>query len=215
MKNNEYLKLIGYVLLTFVVVWILALISNKCFDVEINSDTAIISFIGIIATFVVIGNYSQVAEMRNQALEQTKNYNLKIEEFDSKLKEIDTLKESINTKEKDIEYLQNEFYQGQIMIFVLLSTEFFNKKEYNTAFILTMTIFRLSTIIPFRAAYNTFISKLKESLKETDKDIYTQEQSREILTLIDEAKDISGFDQKILDELKEEVKKKNIELGYS
>ena len=152
MKFNEYIKLISYVLITFVVVWILALISNKYFDVEINSDTAIISFIGIIATFIVVGNYSQVAEMRNQALEQSNKYNAKIDEFnlkivafDKKLAEIEEIKEKLQHKEQHIERLQTEFNESQFDNNMFLGMQYIVNNAENIAFYLFMRSFDIMT----------------------------------------------------------------------
>lgn len=214
MKNNEYLKLIGYVLLTFVVVWILALISNKCFDIEINSDTAIISFIGIIATFIVVGNYSQVAEMRNQALEQTKNYNLKIEEFDSKLKEIDKLKESVEAKEKDINNLQIEFYESQVKIYMGFSTIYYSSKNFSTTFYLTIMILKLFKKIAYKSHYNSAISMLINCIGLIDENVFTRDKYEEINIIISEIEELRIYDKDILSNLRIEINKKKLEYGY-
>lgn len=214
MKNNEYLKLIGYVLITFVVVWILAIISNKCFDIEINSDTAIISFIGIIATFIVIGNFSQVAEMKNQTLEQTNNYNLKIQEFDAKLKEIDTLKEKLEAKEKDIEKLQTEFYESQFRYFSITGGQFFLDSQHNSAYFFLLATLGLLPDYKKKHIYDHPIDLLTRTMAKVEKKYYTKEQSKKISAIIEKAENSNIIDQKLLEELKEEVKKKNIEFGY-
>lgn len=200
MKFNEYLKLIGYVLITFVIVWILALVSNKYFDVEIDSDTAIISFIGIIATFIVVGNYSQVAEMRNQALEQTNKYNAKIDEF--------------NAKMKDIERLETQFNENQIKVFVPLYIDYYSKGLYPTAFYMILIVFRLFLKVTYFEHYNTTIEFLKSCIQFVGKSEFTIEKSKEIINISQSLKGKPNVDIKELDDLIEVVKMKNVEYGY-
>ena len=213
-KLNEYFKLIGYVLITFIVVWILALISNKCFGIEINSDTAIISFIGIIATFIVVGNYSQVAEMRNQALEQTKSYNLKIDEFNLKLAEIEDLKQKLELKEEQIGILESEFYESQFNNYMYIGAQYLMSNHFNISFYMFIKSFDLLTKIMYNSENLTVIDYLKSNIDDVDKSVYTKDEANDLINIAAKAKNIEGIDIGKIDELLEVIKKKNAELGF-
>ncbi len=211
MKNVEFFKLVGFVLITFVIVWALALVSNIFFGLEINSDTAIISFIGIIATFVVVGNYSQVVEMRNQALEQTRTYNAKIEEFNTKLMEIDTLKGSVETKERDFEKLKVEFYESQIENFILLSIQFLRNENYIAVFDLLKSALILLPKVTYRDYFNELvINNLITCIKKIDNKSFKKVDSETLLETIKELKKEWEVDEKSLKELKELIIIKNV-----
>ncbi len=211
MKNVEFFKLVGFVLITFVIVWALALVSNIFFGLEINSDTAIISFIGIIATFVVVGNYSQVVEMRNQALEQTRTYNAKIEEFNTKLMEIDTLKGSVETKERDFEKLKVEFYESQIENFILLSIQFLRNENYIAVFDLLKSALILLPKVNYRDYFNELvINNLITCIKKIDNKSFKKVDSETLLETIKELKKEWEVDEKSLKELKELIIIKNV-----
>lgn len=65
--NNELdriIKVVGYsILIGFAIICICLLFTN---NVEIATDNVVISFLGILATFVVIGNYSQVSHLMTE-----------------------------------------------------------------------------------------------------------------------------------------------------
>lgn len=59
-----YLKALGVVLATAIVLWAIAIIAAKCFDFYISTDSAVSTIIGIVAGIIVIGNYAQVQDMK-------------------------------------------------------------------------------------------------------------------------------------------------------
>lgn len=208
MKLNEYFKLIGYVLINFVIVWVLALISNKYFDVEINSDTAIILFIGIIATFIVLGNYSQVAEMRNQALEQTNNYNAKIDEFNSKLDEIDEIKNELALKDNETKLIHSNFYVGQVNVLGILAFQFYKKKQYEISAIILIELFKLLPEIPYNDRYSQIIEDFIKCIQHLNKSHYSLEISKVLAGIIKRLDDIWEIDMKQLNKRRVAVEKK-------
>jgi tRNA nucleotidyltransferase/poly(A) polymerase len=54
---------------------------NTCFKIQIQNESLIITFVGILATFVVVSNYVQVVEIRNQFSEKVKTMEDKIKEL--------------------------------------------------------------------------------------------------------------------------------------
>lgn len=79
----------------FILFAIIAIITVICvmfrLDCLDNNETAY-SFIGIIATFVVVGNFSQIVEMRNETkrkmVEMEKNHEKKIKDLEDAVQKI-------------------------------------------------------------------------------------------------------------------------------
>ena len=64
MKNFTYTKLLIYITIGAVIFWILAVLAYKFFNVGFTLEATVITFIGILATFVVVSNYLQVKEIK-------------------------------------------------------------------------------------------------------------------------------------------------------
>jgi hypothetical protein len=63
-KKNEYLNLFLIIIAGAIVFWILAVLSYILFGVVISSDSIILTFVGILATFVVVSQYIQLKEIK-------------------------------------------------------------------------------------------------------------------------------------------------------
>ena len=81
------LKIFGFSVLFFVI----AVLLKKIFDFEISNDSIVITFVGIMATFIVISNYLQVKEVKDK--------------FDINIKELNT--NSINRDTKTVESINS------------------------------------------------------------------------------------------------------------
>lgn len=63
-NNGWYWKTLGFVVITTIVLWGIAIFAAKCFDFGISDDSVAITVIGVVAGIVVIGNYAQVNEIK-------------------------------------------------------------------------------------------------------------------------------------------------------
>lgn len=83
-----------------------AVISSKCFDFYIDNKDVVLTFVGIIATFIVVTNYAQVIEIKHQFSERAKETegNLKSSITESK----GEFNKNINKIASSIKELDNE-----------------------------------------------------------------------------------------------------------
>ena len=89
MKKTFFLWLFLIILSGAVLFWVGAIVASKCWGVNFTSDSIVLTFVGIIATFVVIGNYAHT-----KAIE---------EKFEEKIKELEVKNAEI---EDNIEFLK-------------------------------------------------------------------------------------------------------------
>jgi hypothetical protein len=66
MESLDYWKVFGIAVLTVAVFWLFSLISKKCFSFDFSVDNIAVTFIGIVAAFVVVGNYAQVKDIERK-----------------------------------------------------------------------------------------------------------------------------------------------------
>ncbi|MFA6779487.1 MAG: hypothetical protein WCU80_06895 [Paludibacteraceae bacterium] len=74
MKKKDWWKILGICIATTCVFWGLAALASNRLSLIITDKDIILTFVGILATFVVISNYAQVQEIKN--------------EFENKIKDI-------------------------------------------------------------------------------------------------------------------------------
>jgi hypothetical protein len=74
-KENKlyYIKVFGVTIVSAIVFWGLAILSYKFFGFEINATNIVLTLVGILATFVVISNYLQVKEVKDEFYNYYKN----------------------------------------------------------------------------------------------------------------------------------------------
>lgn len=106
MKLSDYWKLLGVLIFASFVFWVFAVVALKCFDVAIELDNVILTLVGILATFVVVGNYMQVKEVKDE-------FNGKVEkEVEKAVKEANVLtssvREDVNTLKGEISHVREE-----------------------------------------------------------------------------------------------------------
>lgn len=63
--KNWYWKTFFVVLAMTVILWTIAISAARYFNFYITPDNAVITVIGIVAAFIVIGNYAQVNEIKS------------------------------------------------------------------------------------------------------------------------------------------------------
>ena len=104
MKSNEKYfigKVVTIIVVTLFVIWFVSFVLGSCkFHEQIGDPnnlnlTILLSFIGILATFVVIGNYAQVSDIR-RSTEQ---------DLDKKKNDIDALNSQVCQLKKEVEEL--------------------------------------------------------------------------------------------------------------
>jgi hypothetical protein len=94
-KIGLYWNIFGILVLVTIVFWIVAAIVSNWFGFYISDTNIVLTFIGVLATFVVISNYAQVQEIKKvfddkikeeQAQRKVleKEYNIKIDNLDHK-----------------------------------------------------------------------------------------------------------------------------------
>lgn len=67
MKLNKTLKFLGnYWMLSISIILILTSISLNISNATVSKESIVLTFIGVLATFIVIGNYAQVIEIQSQ-----------------------------------------------------------------------------------------------------------------------------------------------------
>ncbi len=64
--KNWYWKTFFIVLAMTLLLWIIAIVAAKRFDFYITPNDGVITIIGVVAGFIVIGNYAQVHEMEEK-----------------------------------------------------------------------------------------------------------------------------------------------------
>jgi hypothetical protein len=69
----NYMKILGITIFSAIVFWFLAVLSYKFFKFEISSTNVILTLVGILATFIVISNYLQVKEIKDEFYNHSKN----------------------------------------------------------------------------------------------------------------------------------------------
>jgi hypothetical protein len=86
----------------------------------ITNESVVLAFIGVLATFIVVGNYAQVTEIRNDTKNQIKDLETKTQ---TKIDELNKLYEKIKEIEINTNYNSAEAYR-------LYGVYTYDKKEY-------------------------------------------------------------------------------------
>lgn len=91
----------------FVCILIAAVISGIwCEKMKINDNNVIIGFIGVLATFVVVGNYAQTADMRDRTESKMKELEGQLQEAKSQLGDAEKLNSELS---ETIENFKNKY----------------------------------------------------------------------------------------------------------
>jgi hypothetical protein len=59
-----YLKILGVIILGAIVFWFLAIVSYSYFGFALGANNVVLTLVGILATFVMVSNYMQMAEVK-------------------------------------------------------------------------------------------------------------------------------------------------------
>jgi DNA-binding Xre family transcriptional regulator len=84
----DYIKLLLYIIGAGIIFWLLALIFHYCGFEIVKPDALVMTFVGIIATFVVISNYMQVKEVKDDFLKYKSNIETELSKRDSEIENI-------------------------------------------------------------------------------------------------------------------------------
>ena len=96
----SYWKILIIVLIAALVFWVLAVLSQKCFGFTVSEETSIVTIIGILSTFVVIGNFTQT-----QAIKE--DINAKINVIEEKQKIIEHTHKETKEMQEEAEKMRN------------------------------------------------------------------------------------------------------------
>jgi hypothetical protein len=94
--NYFYLKIFIVLVLCVIVFWIIAVLVHNCYSFNVDINHIVITFVGIIAAFVVISNYFQVSSIE-------KRMEFKINEFGDVIRNITQHVERLDSKISDFE----------------------------------------------------------------------------------------------------------------
>lgn len=118
MRVNTTINLIFKFSLIFITISIIVLIYLNAFSIisfNLDSETLVLTFVGILATFIILNNHSQVDEVKDNFESKIKSLNEVKDNFDGKIKSIDdvvtSILSSIDPKLDNIarEIINNEF----------------------------------------------------------------------------------------------------------
>jgi hypothetical protein len=96
----------------------------------ITNESVVLTFIGILATFIVVGNYTQVTDIRNNTNKQITDLETKTQK---KIDELDLLILNFNKTSEKIEKLELETYYNSAESYRLYGALNIDKKEYKIA----------------------------------------------------------------------------------
>jgi hypothetical protein len=105
-----YLGIFGVIVVCAFIFWFLAVISYKYFGFALSPDNVVVTFVGILATFVVVSNYMQVLEIK-------KEFETKISGMESKYeKDINEVKVTTTAQVSSIDNKLNSIYEMHVKI---------------------------------------------------------------------------------------------------
>ena len=84
-RDNYVVKALVTAIVAAIILIAAAIIANKQWGLEISSDNVILTFVGILATFVVVTNYAQVLEIKNDLHHRLTAINMKKRRFDNRI----------------------------------------------------------------------------------------------------------------------------------
>ena len=97
-----YLGIFFFVLMLAAIFVAIAWFASKKYEFNLSNDSLVLTFVGVLATFVVISNYIQVQDIKSELKKETQSLN---EVFENKTKEIE---QDYNYKFDTLVYQINE-----------------------------------------------------------------------------------------------------------
>ena len=134
LKNNWFIVGIIIVLIGFDI-----FIHIPIIDIKSSYFGAIIGFVGILATFIVVSNYAQVNNIEKKFDERIKKYDTKISELDSKISEQNSEISNIEKRNK----VDNIIYTVESMQEIAIAL--FAAKEYQSCFYISFRALEIIT----------------------------------------------------------------------
>ncbi|MDR1760977.1 MAG: hypothetical protein LBR55_00860 [Bacteroidales bacterium] len=116
-----------YFLIGVIIILLLTIIALHIECLAINDSSIILAFVGILATFVVISNYTQVKDIERKFENKTESFDKKIKEIDTNILNIAKYAESINKQ-----YYDTVEMSARLM--TLQSDLYFKLKDYQSSF---------------------------------------------------------------------------------
>ena len=123
-------------------VWLILWIITERFSnlqLEEKSAVAILAFIGVLATFVVISNFAQVTNIRDEFQRKTRETNKFIQQTQEKIEKIKVLKSELEEMKSQIKEFDTKTagYLSKTDLYNIykhLAEYFFSKEKYKEAF---------------------------------------------------------------------------------
>ncbi len=74
-RKHPFLLPLIIIILSFLGFWVILIVLAHCswFHYTISNESLILTFVGILATFIVVSNHMQVKEIKNELEEQLEN----------------------------------------------------------------------------------------------------------------------------------------------
>jgi hypothetical protein len=108
--KNEYLKILIAIVVGSIVFWGIAVLAYQIGFAPVDPTNIILTFVGILATFIVVSNYMQVKEVKDNVKNIIGEYKNKIDVLEGKIEQINItdLNRKIDENEKS-GYIFSEF----------------------------------------------------------------------------------------------------------
>jgi len=206
-KDYTFLKSLGSysaillvaIALGILFVFVSSIILEK-YKIGFSDESYILGFVGVLATFVVISNYIQVQQVKQESEK-------KINELEGNISEVKVIKSELSELKRELEMHQNYL---DARIYHLQGNDFINKKEYRNAYDILLTSLHYYVLCgnEYVMDINMLINYLmsnenmkKVSIEEIDKMISTEAKEKHVDMLVRELKECKTWDMKCLAEM--------------
>jgi hypothetical protein len=105
-REVPYLKLLSYIVFAAIIFWVLAIVSYNLGFAIVDPQNIILTIVGILATFVVVSNYVQLAVMKKEIDSKIQDFRVLEGRLDENFKKVDRenreLKDKVQILNTDI-----------------------------------------------------------------------------------------------------------------
>lgn len=108
MKAFTYLLLLGGCIASAFIFWVIAVFAAKYYSFYVSHDNIILTMVGILATFVVVSNYVQIADIR-------KEFNIRVSELEKMENDI---RKEFNNKVSELEKMESDIMRVKVQTFI-------------------------------------------------------------------------------------------------
>ena len=157
MDKYEIGKIVTVIMIVIFVLWLISQVLSVCNYGEIvqkpDNMSILLSFIGILATFIVIGNFSQTSHLMADSRERLREYSERIEKGEEAKKEVSVLNEKVNELAEDLKKLDGKSSQSSLVeekdlaqllrLFVGIDTNWADKMALYSKFLVENDIYSI------------------------------------------------------------------------